>query len=90
MAVRRLVEAAARGRPSWRVDDVHWAEPIFSTIENMAACSRRAPVLLARPARPELRETRPGWAVAEPTATLLQLERLGRTRRLAFVSAMAP
>ncbi len=63
-AVRRLLEHLAAARPLLvLVDDVHWAEPTFlDLLEYLAEGIRSAPVLLVCLARPEMVESRPGWA----------------------------
>jgi class 3 adenylate cyclase/tetratricopeptide (TPR) repeat protein len=75
-AVRRLFEALARQRPLIAVfEDLHWAEPtLLDLLEYVAESSSGFPILLLCSARPELLESRPGWA--EPTHRLLHLEPL--------------
>ncbi len=71
-AVRRLLEALARGRPLILcLEDIHWAQPTFlDLIEYVAGWSRDAPILLLCLARPELLDDRPAWLAAEPAVLL--------------------
>jgi class 3 adenylate cyclase/tetratricopeptide (TPR) repeat protein len=75
-AVRRLLESVASDRPLIVVfDDIQWAEPAFlDLIEYLEGWSRAAPILVLCMARPELLETRAGWASAasEPTSVALE------------------
>ena len=72
-AIRRLFETLARRRPLvLAVDDAHWADPgLLDVLEQVAADTRDAPILLVYLARPELVETRP-----ELTPTAIPLEPL--------------
>jgi class 3 adenylate cyclase len=77
-AVRRLLETAARELPLVAVfEDVHWAEPtLLDLLEYVSGFSSGAPVLLLCLARPDLLETRSGWAVPQQGRSMLQLEPL--------------
>jgi class 3 adenylate cyclase/tetratricopeptide (TPR) repeat protein len=79
-AIRRLLEALARGRALLLVvDDIHWAEPaLLDLIADLPARSHGAPLLVLCLARPELLEARPGWPAH------IRLEPLGQfdSRRL--------
>ena len=90
-AVRRLLEAAARERPVVAVlDDAHWAEPmLLDLIEYIATFSASSPILLLCLARPELLETRPGWAAPQPNRELLELDPLEDPDAHALVAAIA-
>ncbi len=79
-AVRKLLEEAASERPLVVVwDDLHWAEPTFlDLIEHVADWSRAAPILLLCMARPELLDSRTGWAGGKLHATTVLVEPLGR------------
>ena len=79
-AVRRLLQAAARQAPLVCVfDDIQWGEPAFlELIEQVAALSRDAPLLLCCMARSELLERYPTWAAGNPNATTVALEGLSR------------
>jgi class 3 adenylate cyclase/tetratricopeptide (TPR) repeat protein len=61
LAVRRLLEAAARRRPLVViVEDIHWAEPtLLDILEYVAAHARGVPLVLVCLARPDLLERRP-------------------------------
>ena len=63
-AVRRLLGSLARDAPLIVVfEDLHWAEPaLLDLIAQIAGPDLAAPVLLLAVARPELLESRPGWA----------------------------
>ena len=63
-AVRRLLGSLARDAPLIVVfEDLHWAEPaLLDLIAQIAGPDLSAPVLLLAVARPELLESRPGWA----------------------------
>jgi class 3 adenylate cyclase/tetratricopeptide (TPR) repeat protein len=77
-AVRRLLEAAARELPLVCVfDDIQWGEPAFlELIEQIAALSRDAALLLCCLARPELLERSPGWGGGKLNAIAVELEPL--------------
>jgi predicted ATPase/class 3 adenylate cyclase len=76
-AVRRLFEALARTGPLVVVvDDLHWAEPTFlDLLEHVADHSRDFPILLVGIARPDLLDSRPGWA-GRRNATAVRLDPL--------------
>ncbi|HUF58652.1 MAG TPA: adenylate/guanylate cyclase domain-containing protein [Actinomycetota bacterium] len=78
-AIRKLFEALASDRPLIAAfEDIHWAEPgLLDLIEHVAEWTRDAPILLVCPARPELREVRPGWG-GQAMATTLLLEPLSQ------------
>ncbi|MGH3115782.1 MAG: ATP-binding protein [Gaiellales bacterium] len=77
-AVRKLIEAVARERPTVILfEDVHWGESTFlDLIEHVADWARDAPIVLVCLARPELLEARPAWAGGKLNATSLLLEPL--------------
>jgi class 3 adenylate cyclase/predicted ATPase len=77
-AVRRLLETAARELPLVAVfEDVHWAEPtLLDVLEYVAGFSSGVPILLLCLSRPDLLETRPGWAVPQQGRTVLEVEPL--------------
>ncbi len=79
-AVRKLLEEAASERPLVVVwDDLHWAEPtLLDLIEHVADWSRAAPILLLCMGRPELLDSRSGWAGGKLHATTVLVEPLGR------------
>jgi DNA-binding SARP family transcriptional activator len=78
LAIRRLLERAARERPLMvAVEDVHWAEPILlDLLEYLVAFSSEHPILLLCIARPEILETRAAWGAPHPTRSPLFLEAL--------------
>jgi class 3 adenylate cyclase/tetratricopeptide (TPR) repeat protein len=77
-AVRKLFERLARERPLVVLfDDLHWAEPTFlDLVDYLADWSREAPLLLLCLARPELLDSRRGWAGGKLNATSILLEPL--------------
>jgi class 3 adenylate cyclase len=78
-AFRKLLEQSASVRPLVCVfDDIHWGEETFlDLLEHVADLSRDAPILLLCIARPELLDSRPGWAGGKVNATTVLLEPLG-------------
>ncbi len=74
---RKLLESLARTQPLVVLfDDIHWAEPTFlDLIEHLLEAVQDAPLLLLCPARHDLLEQRPEWAVRE-RATRIVLEPL--------------
>jgi class 3 adenylate cyclase/tetratricopeptide (TPR) repeat protein len=77
-AMRKTLEALARRRPVVLVvDDLQWAESTFiDFLDHVAAWARDVPLVLLAMARPELRDTRPGWGQGQPNATSMLLEPL--------------
>jgi class 3 adenylate cyclase/tetratricopeptide (TPR) repeat protein len=77
-AVRRLFEELATSRPLVVIfDDIHWGEATFlDLVEYLGAFIRRAPVFIVCITRPEIQETRPGWASGTSTGSLMVLEPL--------------
>jgi tetratricopeptide (TPR) repeat protein len=76
--VRKLLEAAARKLPLVCVfDDIQWGEPAFlGLVEQVAALSHEAPLLLCCIARSDLLERYPGWGGGKLNATTVVLEPL--------------
>ena len=76
-AVRRLLEAIARGGPVLVVlDDIHWAEPTLLDLVEYLGEWAEGPILLVCLARGELLEQRPGWGGPSSTGFLVDLEPL--------------
>ena len=78
-AVRRVIEATSRHRPTVVVlDDLHWAEPmLLDLVEHLAEWLSASPVLLVAAGRPELRELRPALVeVGSRPRTVVSLEGL--------------
>jgi class 3 adenylate cyclase/tetratricopeptide (TPR) repeat protein len=80
-AVRKVLEALARGRPLVLViDDLQWAEPTFiDLVEHVAERARNVPLLLLMMARHDLLDIRPGWGGGKLNATTALLEPLPET-----------
>ena len=89
-AVRRLLEAVARERPVVVVmEDIHWAEPtLLDLLDHLAAFSRGAAMLLLCLARPDLLETRPGWAAPQPGRSIEVLGALAEDEARALVDEL--
>jgi class 3 adenylate cyclase len=77
-AIRKFLEAVASDRPLIVVfDDIHWAEPAFlDLVEYLEGWSRTSAILLLCIARPELLETRTGWASAATESAIITLDSL--------------
>ena len=77
-ALRRVLEALARRGPLVLVvDDLQWAESTFMDfLDHVATWARGVPMGLLAMARPELRDTRPGWGQGGPNATSVLLQPL--------------
>jgi DNA-binding SARP family transcriptional activator len=72
-----LPEPVAHEHPVVLVlEDLHWAEPELLDLVEQLAESRSTPILLVCVARPELLETRPGWAGGKVNAISILLEPL--------------
>jgi DNA-binding SARP family transcriptional activator len=80
-SVRVIFERLAHARPLVvLLDDVHWAEAAFlDLIEAVAESARESPILLVCVARPELLDSRPGWAGGQRNASSVLLEPLSET-----------
>ena len=78
LAVRKLLEAAARERPLVvLLDDLQWGEPTFlDLVEHVTDWSRDAPILVLCLARPDLLDSRPSWGGGKLNATTVLLEPL--------------
>jgi class 3 adenylate cyclase len=81
LAARALFERLAAQQPLVVVvDDLHWAEaPMLDLVEHVVDWAREAPIFLLCVARPELLDTRPGWAGGKLNATSILLEPLSQT-----------
>jgi class 3 adenylate cyclase/tetratricopeptide (TPR) repeat protein len=77
-AVRKLLEATAREVPLVCVlDDIQWGEPAFlELVEQVAALSHEASLLLCCIARSDLLERNPGWVTGHLNDTTVVLEPL--------------
>ncbi len=77
-AIRKLLESASSPRPLIvALDDIQWGEPAFlDLIEYLEGWSRTSAILLLCVARPELLETRAGWASAATEPTTITLDPL--------------
>lgn len=72
------------------VDDVHHAEPPLLDLLESLSRARPAPLLVVAIARPELLESRPGWAGGTPNSIALSLEPLGVEDTAAMLGARLP
>ena len=86
-AIRKLLEALARGAPLVLVfDDIQWAEPTFlDFVESVVDVSRDAPIFLLCLARPELLEEQPAWGGGKVNAMSMLLEALSREESEALI-----
>jgi tetratricopeptide (TPR) repeat protein len=77
-AIRKLLESVASHRPLVVVfDDIHWGEPAFlDLVEYLEGWSSASAIVLLCIARPELLQTRSGWASAATESTIITLNRL--------------
>lgn len=89
-AFRRLIEHTTERNPVVVVfDDIHWAEPpLLELIEYLATWTRDAPLLILCPSRPELLDTRPGWASGRMEAGRISLEPLTAEESRALLAAL--
>lgn len=78
-SARQFLEGAAREQPTVLVfEDIHWADAnMLDLIEALAARVRGLPLLLLTLSRPELHDTREGWANGISAYTALTLAPLG-------------
>ena len=78
-SARQFLESAAREQPTILVfEDIHWADTnLLDFIETFASRARDLPLLLVTLSRPELLDTRPGWATGLSAYTALTVPRLG-------------
>ena len=89
-AVRRLLEATADRKPLIVVlDDLHWAEPTFLDLVEYVADLADAQVFLLCSARPDLLDSRPGWAGGKVNATTIRLEALPPDEAEELLDALA-
>jgi class 3 adenylate cyclase len=65
-----LEEIAAERPLVVLIEDIHWAEDLLLDLLERLVSDTRAPVLMLVTARPELLETRPGWAARLPGAAV--------------------
>ena len=78
-SARQFLEGAAREQPTVLVfEDIHWADAnMLDLIEALATRVRGLPLLLLTLSRPELHDTRTGWANGISAYTALTLSPLG-------------
>src|SRR6478672_5873238 len=78
-SARQFLESAAREQPTILVfEDIHWADAnLLDFIETFASRARDLPLLLVTLSRPELLDTRTGWAAGLSAYTALTVPRLG-------------
>ncbi len=90
--VRRSLERWAETQPVVLVlADLHWAEQTFlDLVEHVADLSRQSALLVVCMARPELLDTRPGWAGGKPNATTVLLQPLSSEESELLIENLAP
>jgi class 3 adenylate cyclase len=78
-SARQFLEGAAREQPTVLIfEDIHWADAnMLDLIETLATRVRGLPLLLLTLSRPELHDTRAGWANGISAYTALTLAPLG-------------
>jgi class 3 adenylate cyclase len=78
-SARQFLEGAAREQPTVLVfEDIHWADAnMLDLIEVLATRVRGLPLILLTLSRPELHDTRTGWANGISAYTALTLAPLG-------------
>ena len=91
-AVRKLFESSADRAPLVLVfDDLQWAEPtLLDLIEHIVDFSRRAPILIACLARPELLDHNPQWSTGKPNTATMLLEPLEPAATAALIAHLLP
>jgi class 3 adenylate cyclase len=89
-AARQLVEALAREQPTVFVfEDIQWADrSLLDLLEWLPGRVKDAPALFLTAARPELLDTRPGWAGGLRGYTALPLGPLSATQVRAFATLL--
>jgi class 3 adenylate cyclase len=88
-AVREYVAALAREPAVVVIDDLQWAEPaVFEIIEGLAERAEDAPLLLLCVARPQLLETRSGWAAGRANAATITLDALSADETATLISRL--
>lgn len=89
-AVRRFLERIGRDGPVVvLVDDIHWAEPAFlELLEDMPRLIGGASVLVICVTRPELLESRPGWASGLSNSTTVMVEPLDAEESASLVEGL--
>jgi class 3 adenylate cyclase/tetratricopeptide (TPR) repeat protein len=88
LALRRLLEAAARRRPLVLVvEDVHWAEPtLLDVLEHVASHAQDVPLLVVCLARPELLKRPP----SSPATDILRLAPLSERESERLLDQLDP
>jgi class 3 adenylate cyclase/tetratricopeptide (TPR) repeat protein len=78
-SARRFVEELAQAQPLLLVfEDIHWADQSqLELLESLASRVRDVPLMLLALCRPELYDTRPGWAAGLTAHTTMELHPLG-------------
>ena len=89
-AARRLVESLGRQQPTvFLFEDIHWADTSeLDLIEYLAWHLRDSAVLLIALARPELFDSRAGWAAGLTSQTKLVLDALSKDDSLALAKKL--
>jgi len=90
-SAQRFLEALAREQPTLVVlEDLHWAdESLLELIEGLSARLVGVPLLLLALGRPELLDTRPGWARL-PTNLTVQMQALTEAHAQDLILRLTP
>src|SRR5260370_32344775 len=91
-AWRTFFERVADKGPTVMVfEDLQWADQgVLDFIEHVLQWSRAFPILIITLARPELRERRPRWGIAQRNFTALHLEPLAGGPIARLLTALVP
>jgi len=89
-ALRRYLEAITAERSAVIViDDLQWAEPaLIEVLDGILDRMRGVPLTLVCIARPELRETHPGWSAGRTNAATMTLEGLDVAETTTLISRL--
>jgi class 3 adenylate cyclase/tetratricopeptide (TPR) repeat protein len=91
-SARRFVEELARAQPLLLVfEDIHWSDQSqLELLESLASRVRDVPLVLLALSRPELYDTRPGWAGGLTAHTTMELHPLDAADARSLVDELLP